>query len=173
MVPNGYALLLCAIISQPTEIEQDHPPQYQNTFVLKTYRAAEAEESYTAERDAYMKLRWGGNPSQNIVSCYGGFVHGNSYNVILEYADEGTLEDFMKKTDPPSSFEDTLRFWNRILGVLHGIMAIHGQIRNEDSASQIFNGYVLCSIGDVSLLILGNQGASRHQTGQYPGLWWK
>lgn len=156
MVPDGYALLLCAIILKPTEIGQDRPPQYQNTFVLKTYRTAEAEESYTAERDAYMKLRWGENLPQNIVSYYGSFVHGNSYNVILEYADEGTLEDFMEKTDPPSSFEDTLRFWKRFLNVLQGIMAIHGQVRNKSLVSPSFNGYVLCSTGNVSLLMLGN-----------------
>lgn len=140
-MPDWYALLLCAITSQPTKGEQDRRRQYKNTFVLKTYRAAEAEENYKAERDAYMKLRWGGNPSLHIITYYGSFVHGKAYNIILEYADEGTLESFMEKTDQPSTVEEALLIWDRITDVTHGIMTIHGLTRNESSASQILKGY--------------------------------
>ena len=133
----------CATISQSAELEQNRRQQYRNTFVLKTYRTAEAEENYKAERDAYMKLRWSGQPSPHIIAYYGGFIHGNSYNIILEYADQGTLETFMRNTKPPSTVEDTLLFWDRLFGITHGIMTIHGHIGNESSASQILDGYVI------------------------------
>lgn len=172
-MPGWYAPLLCAISSQSTKLEQDRRPQHKNTFVLKTYREAGAEETYETERKAYMNLRWAGKPSPHIISYYGGFVHGNSYNIILEYADKETLESFMEKTDPPSTVEDTLLFWNRFFDVTHGIMTIHGLTRNESSASQILNGYLLCPIRDVALLITRFQIASRHQTSQHSCLRWK
>ena len=90
-----------------------------------------------------MKLRWAGKPSSHIVAYYGGFIHGNSYNIILEYADQGTLETFMRKIKSPSSPEDTLLFWDRLFDVTHGIMTIHGKIGKDSSASQILKGYVL------------------------------
>ncbi len=125
---------------------QDRRHQHKNTFVLKSYRAAEAEENYKNERDAYMKLRWGGQLPPHIIAYYGGFVHNNSYNIILEYADQGTLEDFMKRTKSPSSIEDTLLLWYRLSDVAHGILTIHGNIGDSSSASQIFKGYVLSPV---------------------------
>ncbi len=139
-----YAQFLCITTSQSAELEQIRRRQHKNTFVLKTYRPAEAEENYKAERDAYMKLRWAGKPSPHIISYYGGFIHGNSYNIILEYADQGTLESFMRHTESPSTIEDSLLFWDRLFDITHGIMTIHGKIGNDNSASQILNGFVLC-----------------------------
>ena len=100
-----------------------------------------------------MKLRWGGKPSEHIIAYYGSFIHGHSYNIILEYADQGTLEDFMRKTDSPSSAEDSLLLWDRLFDVTHGVMTIHGQIDNDSSASQILNGYALYTTRHVPLLI--------------------
>lgn len=80
-------------------------------------------------------------------------MHGKWYNIILEYADQGTLEDFMKTKEPPSSLEDGLLVWDRIFDITHGIAFIHGQIKDGGSASQMFHGYVLCSIWHISLLM--------------------
>ena len=141
-----YAQPLQAETSKSANLEQDPRRQHKNTFVLKTYRDAEAPHNYRAERDAYLKLRWGGKPSEHIIAYYGSFIHGNSYNIILEYADQGTLETFMRRTKSPSSPEETLLLWDRLLNVTHGLMTIHGKIGNDSSASQILNGYVLYTI---------------------------
>lgn len=103
-----------------------------------------------------MKLRWGGKLPPYIIAYYGGFIHGNSYNIILEYADQGTLENFMRKTMSPSTIEDCLLFWDRLSNVTHGIMTIHGHIGNTSSASQILNGYVhvLSNLIDLTSEIL-------------------
>jgi hypothetical protein len=135
-------------------MEQDRHHQYKNTFVLKTYREAEAEENYKAERDAHMKLRWNGKPSAHISAYYGGFVHGNSYNIILEYADGGTLECFMRKTKPPSTIEDVLLLWDRLSDITHGVACIHGTIGNESSPIQRLNGWVMSPIWYTSPLML-------------------
>jgi serine/threonine protein kinase len=134
---------LVDVLTSLTKMEQDHRQQCKNTFVLKTYREAEAEKSYKAERKAHMSLRLNGKPSPHIIACYGGFIHGNSYNLILEYADGGTLETFMRKTKPPSTIEDVLFFWDRLSDITHGIMCIHQTSRIESSPSQRLNGWVL------------------------------
>ena len=104
-----------------------------------------------------MKLRWSGRPSEHIVAYYGSFIHGDSYNIILEYADQGTLETFMRRTKSPSSAEETLLLWDRLLKVTHGLMTIHGKIGNDSSASQMLNGYVSRSIRHAPLLISTNR----------------
>lgn len=133
--------------------------QHKNTFVLKTYRAADAEENYKAERDAYMKLRWAGKPSPHIIAYYGGFIHGDSYNIILEHADQGTLEGFMRNTMSPSTIEDTAIFWDRLFGVTHGIMTIHGNIGNDSSVSQIINGWHQ-DVNPANILVFSGNGDS-------------
>ena len=149
------------VLSLLTEMEQDCRQQYKNTFVMKTYREAEAENNYKTERNAHMKLRWNGNPSPHIIACYGGFVHGNSYNLILEYADGGTLESFMRKTKPPSTIKDVLFFWDRLSDITHGIMCIHQTSRNESSPSQRLNGWVMSPIWYTSPLMLGPSAGIR------------
>lgn len=152
-MPYRYAQLLGAKPLKSAELEQNRRLQHKNTFVLKTYRSAEAEDNYKAERDAYMKLRWAGKPSPHIIAYYGGFIHGDSYNLILEYADQGTLETFMRNTESPLTVEDTLLFWDRLFDITHGVMTIHGKIGNNSSASQILNGYGLCPVRYVPLLM--------------------
>ena len=96
-----------------------------------------------------MRLRFAENPSPYIVAYYGGFVHGSTYNIILEYADQGTLEDFIRDTPTPSTIEDILLFWDRLFNIIHGVMNIHGLMTHDgktgknSSASQILFGYVL------------------------------
>lgn len=107
---------------------------------MKTYREAEAEENYKVERDAYMRLRWSGDPIDHVLAYYGGFVHGNTYNIILEYADQGTLEDYMSNIGPPSTIEELVLLWDRLLHVTTGIMAIHGIGPHGPKIS----GYVFC-----------------------------
>lgn len=117
-----------------------------NTFVLKTYRGDEAERNHKIEREAYTNLRLAGLPSPNIVAFYGSFIQDASYNLILEYADGGNLETFMKRTPKPESVEDILLFLDRLVNIVHGVQCIHGRIGNTGSASQVLNGYVLSSL---------------------------
>lgn len=156
-MPHRYAQFILEMTARSAKLEQNRRRQHKNTFVLKTYRSAEAEGSYKTERDAYMKVRWNGEPPAHIITFYGGFIHGESYNIILEYADGGTLETFMRNTKSPSTIEDTLLFWDRLFNVTHGIMVIHGKSGNNCSASQILNGYKLCPICYVTLLKPSNR----------------
>ena len=95
------------------------------SFVVKTYRGREAEEYYTIERKAYMKLKTDGQPAPNIVGFRGSFVRNDTYNLILEYADKGTLEDFMKINQPPSDGQEIFTLWKQLFGLFRGLGMIH------------------------------------------------
>ena len=97
-------------------------------------------KDYERECKAYSRLKWGAQPAPHIVTCYGSFTHGNSYNMIFEYADGGTLEDFMQKIGPPTSVEDVLRFWDRLSVIFAGAATLHGHVEGKASASQHFHG---------------------------------
>jgi len=97
-----------------------------NTYVLKTYRTLEAKEYFETERSAFKKLRYGGMPPGNIIEYYGSFVRDGTYSIILEYADRGTLDQYMKNTDEPTDIGEIMTFWKCFLAIFHGLDHIHG-----------------------------------------------
>ncbi len=97
-----------------------------NTFVLKTYRTSEAGKYFETERSAFIKLRYGHMPPGNIIEYYGSFVKDGTYNLILEYADRGTLDQYMKITDEPTDIGEIMTFWKNFLPIFHGLSHIHG-----------------------------------------------
>ena len=120
---------------------------------MKTYRPPDAEKYFNTERDAHMTVINGGSqPSPHVIAYYGGFVHGDSYNNIFEYADQGTLDNFMRRTDPPKECEATLLVWYRFIHIIHGIARIHGFVRGDSSASKHLTGYVQYRIQHESYL---------------------
>jgi len=56
---------------------------------------------------------------------YGSYSQDNISNVILEYADKGNLEQFLRKVDPPTDLEDRKILWRNILKLLMVLMYLH------------------------------------------------
>lgn len=82
---------------------------------------------------------------KTIVGFYGSFSQAESYNIILEYADGGTLERYFRETRKPQSPAETLKVWEALFGLLEGLHTIHGlQPTNPEYA--IFPGYVSSSL---------------------------
>lgn len=88
-----------------------------------------------------MKLRWDGSLPSNIIGFYGSFVRGETYNIILEYADLGNLDYFMEQTPPPSSASEKTLFWDRFFDVGNGLVKIHGEEEGNGNELQILLGY--------------------------------
>ncbi|KAL9632109.1 MAG: hypothetical protein Q9164_005519, partial [Protoblastenia rupestris] len=106
---------------------------YRNTFILKTfYDVPNVVQCYHDERDAFVRLRWGWKPAPDIIGFYGSFVRGNTYNLILEYADLGTLEHFIQNTVAPSDGQGTSLFWERLSNVTLGLLRIHNTMPKGD-----------------------------------------
>lgn len=46
-------------------------------------------------------------------------------NIILEYADKGSLEDFFRNESAPSRGIDIIKFWESMFQLIKGLKAIH------------------------------------------------
>ncbi|KAL8837659.1 MAG: hypothetical protein Q9176_005576 [Flavoplaca citrina] len=106
-----------------------------NTFALKTYRTPDAKQYFENERNAFIQLRYGGKPPENIIAFYGSFIRGGTYNIILEYADRGTLDDYMKNTPEPKTVIEIISFWGNFLASMGGLVQIHGTPPIHEPAS--------------------------------------
>ena len=115
-------------------------PSKTNVFVVKTYRTKDAEKYFTNECEAFRRLMRNRGTSQNVIGFYGSFKHDQSLNIVLEYADRGTLEDLLK-TSQPSRGEDIIDLWQGILEIAQGLSAIHGTQETSPDDLQMFNGY--------------------------------
>ena len=77
---------------------------------------------------------------RNIIGYHGCFIHNGTYNVILEFADKGTLEEYFAREAPPTSGEDIIAFWRGIFGIIGALDSIHGIPYADLDGPQIFQG---------------------------------
>jgi serine/threonine protein kinase len=94
-----------------------------NTFALKTFTDEHAEDYYRNEVEAFRSLQV--LSDINLVSYYGSYTHGSTYNIILEYVDKGTLETYFENEVPPTKGEDIINFWGGIFMIFKALSAIH------------------------------------------------
>ena len=115
---------------------------FPHTYVLKTYRTVDAEQYYKNEVQAFLRLRTDGKPERSVVEFFGSFLHGDTYNIILEYADKGTLEDYFQdpNTIRPSNGRDILSFWDQFTRLFNGLKTIHEPPEHGSKGPQIFRG---------------------------------
>ena len=73
-----------------------------------------------------------------MVKFYGCYLHNGRYNVLLEYANFGTLEDYFSQVNTPRSGRDIVVFWEGLLQILEPLMTIHDLNQEaEDSDSKL------------------------------------
>ena len=112
--------------------------------MLKTYKTPNAERYYNNEVDGFRNLNGSGGHHPNIIGFYGSFVRNGTFNVLLEYADRGTLAQYFDTVSPPSSGKDILKFWRELsktLGALTAIQSVQPSNPATSSTSQTFQGY--------------------------------
>lgn len=63
--------------------------------------------------------------AESIRRFCGSYIHGDEFNIILEHADKGSLEDYFRNESPPSSGPDILGFWEGLFQLIKGLKAIH------------------------------------------------
>lgn len=130
LVPDRWKVPVMIVAPSKLLVEltwgQERPSELRNTFVLKTYRGPDAKEQHKTEHDAFINLRHDGKPSPFIIAYYGSFIDDDTYNIILEFADRGNLEHFMRTMPAPSTLEDMLVLWDRLRRITHGLAVIHG-----------------------------------------------
>ena len=78
-----------------------------------------------------MKLIPEDQHTSRIISFYGSFVRSQTYSLILEYADKGTLETFMDENYPPSNGQEIFSFWKQLFKLFQGLARIHGEEKTD------------------------------------------
>ncbi|KAL9612988.1 MAG: hypothetical protein Q9167_002465 [Letrouitia subvulpina] len=139
----------------------ERPQDLRHTFVLKTYRGPDAEEQHKRERNAFMSLRHDKKPSPFIIAYHGSFVDDDTFNIILEYADRGNLEDFMKATPEPSTGEAMIEFWDRLCNITHGLALIHGFPGDTSGNIPVLLGWHQ-DIKPANILVFSGSGTSSY-----------
>ncbi|XTI93229.1 kinase-like protein [Cenococcum geophilum] len=104
-----------------------------NIFVLKIFKPNDLEDSYRKEVQAFVALRTNTARNPSMIGFYGSYRHGESCNLILEYANEGTLEDYLQKCSPPTTGPDIYKFWSGLLGLIKALEAIHYIVSGDSS----------------------------------------
>ncbi|KAK6365008.1 uncharacterized protein PV06_04457 [Exophiala oligosperma] len=115
-----------------------------HTYVLKLYRSKRyaSEELYKAESEAFIHLRNSHALGKHFIGYYGSFTHGNTRNILLEYANYGSLETFFSSVDAPTTGEDIIRFWQSMFGIIDAVCKIHTIPSPESqNAAPLFNGW--------------------------------
>ncbi|KAF8850604.1 hypothetical protein BDZ45DRAFT_186822 [Acephala macrosclerotiorum] len=89
-----------------------------NLFALKTFRA---REDYDDEVAAFKNIKH----DQGVIGFCGTYVQDNAFNVIFEYADRGTLDEYFQQVHPPTTQQDTIKFWRELFAIIRGLGATY------------------------------------------------
>ncbi|CZR54400.1 uncharacterized protein PAC_04284 [Phialocephala subalpina] len=93
-----------------------------DTFALRTYSIAKVQ-FYDSKLHALRKLQQ--IRDKHLIGVYGSYTQGNSYNVLLEWADRGSLEHYFQLTNPPAGIVGITNFWTSLFGTLRALHTIH------------------------------------------------
>ncbi|KAL2073991.1 hypothetical protein VTL71DRAFT_7769 [Oculimacula yallundae] len=132
-----------------------------NKFVIKEYSTADAQKLYDNETSAFIQL----GQHSNIISYYGSFRRGNTFNLILEYADRGTLREYFEKQLPPTLGEDIIRFWKSLFKLIGALWEVHTKGGEAADGRQILKGWHQ-DVKPENILVLSN-GERRSQDWQF------
>lgn len=62
---------------------------------------------------------------KTIIGFQGSFVHDETYTLVLEDPDCGTLDDFMNQNIPPLTGDDITRLWEELLKLHEALHSVH------------------------------------------------
>lgn len=95
---------------------------------------------YHCEVGAYKVMNRQTDILPNMARFYGSYRLGQTYNFFLEYVGGGTLDHYLRNTDPPTSAEDILKIWSQILDLIRVVERIH-KVPNPNNKGQYLQGY--------------------------------
>ncbi|EPE26730.1 Protein kinase-like (PK-like) [Glarea lozoyensis ATCC 20868] len=132
-----------------------------NVYALKTYHSPDAQSYYETEVDAFRRLEWERPYNPHLIAFYGSYIHKGTYNVILEYADQGSLENYFQRTSPPWKSNDIINFWTSLFGILKALECIHMTGLYSKGEVEILNG---ChrDVKPANILVISLGSSSPH-----------
>ncbi|KAK2794545.1 hypothetical protein FQN52_008126 [Onygenales sp. PD_12] len=92
-------------------------------YVLKHFKnMTTAEDECRREIEGFKSVCQDPKDEEGIVGFYGGFCHNGAHSILLEYANEGSLEDYFQSDKIP---QETSSFWLSFVPVSKAIAKIH------------------------------------------------
>ncbi|KAK3645604.1 hypothetical protein LTR56_009044 [Elasticomyces elasticus] len=114
-----------------TRVHKEHnklseQAQEGSCYAIKSFRSPHAEAAYQRESYAFGLLtRPGAVNKAGLIEYFGGFEYKGTFNIILEYADGGNLEQYLQGKEQPRSLSDAIDFWSSLFQLLKGLARIH------------------------------------------------
>lgn len=97
-----------------------------HVYAVKVSYGKDDVADHRREVNLYKRLTEAGEKQPpGIVACYGSFECRNNWYMLLEYADLGTLEDYMQTIACPSGDIEALELWESIFKLVSGLEWIH------------------------------------------------
>ena len=114
--------------------------------MLKTYELPFSEVEYYNELNTFHFISNKSierEASEAFIGFYGSYVHDRTCYVVLEYADQGTLEDMFQRLPPPESVQQTIHLWRSLFGLVNALKTLHTtQARSPDNKLYTYSGLV-------------------------------
>lgn len=90
-----------------------------------------------------------------MIGFCGSYIQGNTFNIILEFADQGTLEQYFRNTPPPVRGDDIMDFWKGMFRTIQALHCIHqAGGREPNEGPQILHGYYHSTPPSASFVML-------------------
>lgn len=94
---------------------------HDDTLMLKTYTTELGQAEYRHEIAGFRSMRG----ADGIVNFYGSYIHGENYNIMLEHANRGSLEEYLRNEEPPARAKDIIQFWEGMFELIRGLKTVH------------------------------------------------
>lgn len=133
--------LIALLIRLSTDVIQHLNNTLKNTFALKTYDARDASSFslYRCEVEALRRLH--NPPNKYLIGFHGNYIQSETCNLLLEFADQGSLEAYFENNNPPFEEKDIIAFWAGLFGVYKALCAIHTKIvKNASAEPRVLDG---------------------------------
>lgn len=86
-------------------------------------------------------MREGLNEEDGAIGFYGCYTQDTTVNIILEYANGGTLEDYLREVAPPTTTVEIRDFWNSMAKLI-SVLARLFNLEFYAEEKKVYQGYV-------------------------------
>ncbi|KAL0253078.1 hypothetical protein SLS55_010528 [Diplodia seriata] len=139
--------------------------RHAHTYALKTYCTRDAKSYYANEISAFRRVLAAGSNQgfvPGLIGFHGNFIHGGTHNVLLEYADKGTLEQYFKEAPPPNTEDEIVSFWRGLFYPIFALLKIHNLEDQDLDNPNVFQGWHQ-DIKPENILVIGSGRASPYK----------
>ena len=103
------------------------------------------EAEFVREKKAFTRLIKDGQSPPHIIEYLGSYDQDDVRYILLEYADIGTLDDYFRKTPPPTSERDITDFFAGLFALIKGLCRVHQLEESFVGYGKILNDLTMLS----------------------------